>query len=619
MSMKRAKIWKSLAALALIYLTQCGTFPAEPERSSTSLYPKQPGSIQVTVSDRLIRLVWQKIDQPVIAKYYIYRADSLRAGFTRFDSTTQTEYKDVTVQNGRSYIYQISAKSADGYEGQLSETVTARCGFYALSINAGAAYTRTTTVQLSMVAPEATRYVLIGNDSTFLGAHWELYSATRTWELTASEGYKTVYARFRSSDDSEIFGRVSDDIILDTQAAISRVEFNSKEQPLRAGNYLRIRATIEESSGHATVDIGSRITGLSLFDDATHGDVKARDGIYSLDWLIPAGLEVLNELVTCNFVDAVGNSARSLSAEQRLIIKNPPLPVNLLAPNSVSNAHDRLYLAWSPYTDAGFVNYRMYRDMDPRVDSTSTLIGIISSATTVSLVDSNLTASTTYYYRIYVTDAIGYMAGSNTVSAKTPANLPPAAVRSDLSYLESQRMSVLNWTKNLDRDFGSYRVYRSESPTMGSQTTLLSVITDRNTTTYQDKSLSEKTTYYYAVYVYDINGLSSVSNIVNFNTGAFAAPKPVLLATPAAYINSALRLSWSTSTDEHFQSYRIYRSKTVNVDSTQAPIALLNSVSISSYDDMGLEANITYYYRIFVYDIFGHSAGSNKVSGKTLP
>lgn len=617
--MKRAKLITTLATLALIYLVQCGTLPVDPERTSTSLYPKQPGSIQVTVSDRLIRLVWQKIAHPAIAQYYIYRADSLRSGFSRLDSTTQTEYKDATVQNGRSYLYQISAKSADGYEGQVSEIVTARCGFYALSINAGAAFTRTTTVQLSMVAPEGTRYVIIGNDSTFLGAQWESFSTTRSWELTAGEGHKTVYARFRSSDDSEIFGRVSDDIVLDSQAAITRVEFNSKEQPLRAGNYLRIRAYIEENSGHATVDIGSKITGLSLFDDATHGDVKAKDGIYSLDWLIPAGLEVLNELVTCNFIDAVGNSARALSAEQRLTIKNPPLPVNLLAPNSVGNAHDRLYLAWSPYTDAGFVNYRMYRDMDPRVDSTSTLIGIISSATTVSLVDSNLTASTTYYYRIYVTDAIGYMAGSNTVSAKTPANLPPAAVHSDISYLESQRMSVLNWTKNLDRDFGSYRVYRSESPTMGSQATLLSVITDRNTTTYQDRSLSEKTTYYYAVYVYDINGLSSVSNIVNFSTGAFAAPKPVLLASPAAFINNGLRLSWSASTDEHFQSYRVYRSKTASVDSTQAPIALLNSAAVSSYDDMGLDANTTYYYRVFVYDAFGHSAGSNKVSGKTLP
>lgn len=617
--MKRAKIFKSLATLALIYLAQCGTLPVDPERASTSLFPKQPGAIQVSVSDRLIRLVWQKIDQPAIAEYYIYRADSLHGSFSRLDSTTQPEYKDATVQNGRSYLYQVSAKSADGYEGPLSEIVTARCGFYALSINAGAAFTRTTTVQLSMVAPEGTRYVIIDNDSTFVGAHWELYSATRTWELTAAEGKKTVYARFRSSDDSEIFGRVSDDIVLDTQATITRVEFNSKEQPLRAGNYLRVRATIEESSGHATLDIGSKIVGLSLFDDATHGDVKARDGIYSLDWLIPAGLEVLNELVTCNFVDAVGNSARSLSAEQRLIIKNPPLPVNLLAPNSVSNAHDRLYLAWSPYTDAGFVNYRMYRDMDPRVDSTSTLIGIISSAMTVSLVDSNLTASTTYYYRIYVTDAIGYMAGSNTVSAKTPANLPPVAVHSDVSYLESQRMSVLNWTKNLDRDFGSYRIYRSESPTMGGQATLLAVITDRNITTYQDKSLSEKTTYYYAVYAYDINGLSSISNIVNFSSGTFAAPKAVLLATPAAFINNALRLSWSASSDEHFQSYRIYRSKTVNVDSTQAPIALLNSAAVSSYDDTGLDANTTYYYRVFVYDTFNHFAGSNKVSGKTLP
>ncbi len=493
--MKRGNFTKLLTAVTLVALTRCGTLPQEPERVATSLYPKQPGSIQVFVGDRLIRLKWQKIIQPAVDKYYIYRADSLGNGYSRFDSTSQTEYIDDSVQSGRSYLYQISARSTDGFEGSLSAAVSARCGFYSLSINSNAAYTRTTTVQLSMVAPAGTRYVLIGNDSSFADSHWELFSTPRTWELSGSEGSNTVYARFRSSDDSEINGLVSDEIILDTQAMITRVEFNHTEQPLRAGNYLRIRATIDESEGHATIDIGSKFTGLALFDDASHGDSRAKDGIYSLDWLIPAGLEVLNEIVTCHFTDAVGNSARSLNAEQRLIIKNPPLPVNLLAPMSVGNAHDRLHLAWSAYTDAGFVNYRVFRDLDPQVDSTSTLIGIVSTATTVSMVDSNLTAATTYYYRLYVTDAIGYMAGSNTVSAKTPANLPPAAVHCDLTYLESQRMAVLNWTKNLDRDFGAYRVYRSTSPTIGSQATLLSVITDRNTTTFQDKTLAEKSTY----------------------------------------------------------------------------------------------------------------------------
>lgn len=94
-------------------------------------------------------------------------------------------------------------------------------------------------------------------------------------------------------------------------------------------------------------------------------------------------------------------------------------------------------------------------------------------------------------------------------------------------------------------------------------------------------------------------------------------PTPVTLARPAVVDSVALRLTWSRSTEDDFASYRLYRSESSPVDTSVAPIAIINdSPSTTQYDDNNVKRNITYYYRIFVFDEAGLSAGSNEVQGE---
>ena len=597
---------------------RCGKSPTEPERLAYDAYPPQPTQLNIATGDRLVHLTWQRIEQVTIQCYYIYRSDTTTIN-RLIDSTTTTSYIDRNVQNGRIYSYQVSAKSLKGYEGPPSEIIAGRPGFYALTINSGAAQTRSRAVTLTMVAPSGTVYSLISNDSTFTDAGWESFGTQKSWDLSPGDGSKKVYAKFRGQDGSEMDGMISDEIILDTDAVIDSIDFNYQDQPFQAGKLLKVRVYASEPHGTATMDIGGQFTALHLYDDGSHGDETANDAIYTLHWLIPNGLEILNGLLTANFIDAIGNTARSATAERRLTIKNLPQSVTLFEPIPYGNTHDRLYLSWTSFSGTGFVDYRIYRHTTEMVDYNSTLVGILSTATVCTLVDSNLTENTTYYYRVYVTDALGFSAGSNLVAGKTAANLPPAAVHGELSYLQSQQAVLLSWGKSSERDFGSYRIFRSLQANVNSNSSLLAVITDRSQVTFTDEKLSDKTTYWYAIYVYDISGQSARSNVVTITTSTLTAPKPVLLAAPSAFAGQALRLSWTQSTDDHFQSYRIYRSKTSRVDSTATPITVLNSATITSYDDLGLDANTTYYYRTFVYDSFGHFSGSNTVFGKTLP
>jgi len=64
--------------------------------------------------------------------------------------------------------------------------------------------------------------VMIANDSSFGGAAWTTYTASLIWTLTAGEGVKTVYVRFRDragnvselySDTIEVYEPASADFI----------------------------------------------------------------------------------------------------------------------------------------------------------------------------------------------------------------------------------------------------------------------------------------------------------------------------------------------------------------------------------------------------------------------
>jgi phosphodiesterase/alkaline phosphatase D-like protein len=138
---------------------------------------------------------------------------------------------------------------------------------------------------------------------------------------------------------------------------------------------------------------------------------------------------------------------------------------------------------------------------------------------------------------------------------------------------------------------------------------------DPKTTSYNDNGLDPGTKYFYRVYVFDAAGKNTGSNIVQQSTPINEAPKPVVLSQPVEEV-AALTLGWSSSKDNDFANYRLYRSTVSPVDTAAAPIVVINSASTTTYRDTGVAPNVVYYYRIFVFDQFELSAGSNQVQGR---
>ena len=257
------------------------------------------------------------------------------------------------------------------------------------------------------------------------------------------------------------------------------------------------------------------------------------------------------------------------------------------------------------------------------MDSASLLVKAITDQNVTTYDDTNLQQNTAYYYRVYVYDVGGLLAGSNEEMGKTNANEPPLAVTlytpSPIAY--STTSLYMNWSKNEDTDFASYKIYRSDSAGVSNTTSsLIKTITDQNTTSYDDTGLKENTQYYYRIYVYDNGGLFGASNEEMGKTNANESPMPVTLYTPSAISNStsSLNINWSKNEDIDFANYKIFRSMSSGVDdSNSALVKMISDQNITSHEDTDLEENTEYYYRVYVYDKGGLSAGSNEEMGKT--
>jgi fibronectin type 3 domain-containing protein len=96
-------------------------------------------------------------------------------------------------------------------------------------------------------------------------------------------------------------------------------------------------------------------------------------------------------------------------------------------------------------------------------------------------------------------------------------------------------------------------------------------------------------------------------------------PAAVQLLSPADSSISSITIRWTASTEEHFQSYRIYRSATAGV--TESPALFVRELfnqAQTSYPDGSLKEGTRYYYRIFVVNDLDETAGSNERAARTF-
>lgn len=529
--MRRKRILVLLAAVLLLTaLSGCFDTLTQPERSNpadplnpdtSSGVPPRPIGMGAVVSDRNVVLTWFVGDVSRVDHYNIYRwevEDAANEDYELLDTSEVMSLEDESVRNGQEYRYKVSCVNSFGLEGKLSAARSVTPRPFSVAIEQGRPKTGSRSVTLTLAASGSAALMQVSNDSDMSGAAWFTYQTSYSWQLTSGDGEKMVYARFRDSEDNES-EVVSDAIELDTQAVILTLAEDTGGTVQYAGDVIHISLDSGEANGTAEAGIGGAVSGITLYDDGTEGDAVSDDGVYERDYTVGYGVEVVDALVTGEFTDEVGNDAEPEQADGTVTIYEPPQPVSMHAPATLSER--RIALSWSRNTDADFDAYRLYRSYTPGVDTSTEreLIAEIQSASQTSHTDSGLDPDSTYYYAVYVVDDIGLMEISNEVSGTTLANVPPDPVELYSPWAPDSTSLMISWSESDAEDFRQYELVSWEqdppNPPNTAAKHVVARLSSPGETFYTHSSLVESLVYWYQVAVVDSFGARALSDSVS--------------------------------------------------------------------------------------------------------
>jgi|GEM_PF-280858 len=620
---RRIKYWVGSALVVLTAALVSGCFTDTEQPSFDNPYDPLggkdlpvPESVSITVGDNQIKLAWDLPEGETAEEYAIFRRRTGVDGETNerlIERVSALEYTDHSVRNGRYYAYRIAAGVAGQFGGRTEE-IEVTPGLFTIIMEHDSEFTRQREVTVRYLVPNAEAIRFTEEAGTFT-APWQVASGQTLWTLSPGDGEKTVYAQFRLDDGSESMP-VFDTIELDTKAAIESVTFDG--EPVRApGDVIHFTIAAGETNGAAQINVTGVFSSVPLFDDGSNGDAVADDGVYERDLTIPAATAISQKEVRGSFVDEAGNSATNVTAPRLLTVQKSPDSVELLDP-LVSEPPDSptVTLRWSLSQDDAFNSYRIFRSDTTPVETSDRLIRTHTNQASLEYTDTEIAESETYFYRVFVQNDFGMETGSNTIEIAIENLRPPDAVTMRNPTATSASQISLEWSKNQDLDFKSYRVYRNGAGAVSDTDLLILETDDVNQTFVDDTGLTENTTYYYRVYTVDQGGLSTRSNEVNQRTEN-EAPTAVNLRTPNAMSTSRIALEWSISSDLDFAAYRVYRNETGAVSESDNLISEISDINTIFLDDSALAENTEYFYRVYTIDQSDLSTRSNEVSATT--
>ena len=402
--------------LLLLALVSCDRYvdSKDPVRS----YPESgpvPSNISIQLDDSSVRLSWD-INDPtaMVILYRIYIAEEENGDFRLYDSSAVTEATLSDLKVNTVYYFQVVPVYSGGVEGESSETVSAPVSFISMIISDNKEHTNSRNLYLRFTAPLTATHMIISEDSTFSDASYETYAVQKLYNITSEgDGSKIVYARLQFYDGSSTGNILSDDIILDTKVRIDSVFFLFSDSIFVPGDTIIFALDAGEEEGTASVSF-SGVSRLELHDDGTEYDNIADDGIYHGWHVVPNGSNIFNGVVTGYFTDRATNRASAVEAFTRLNINTAPEPVNLSA--YLSSDADSVYFNWTTSSASDFVNYRLFKDtLNSTVDTSDIVIyEVFNQHSTSFTYPSDI--GTITYFKIYIYDRHGSMAGSNVIS-----------------------------------------------------------------------------------------------------------------------------------------------------------------------------------------------------------
>ena len=367
-------------------------------------------------------------------------------------------------------------------------------------------------------------------------------------------------------------------------------------------------------------DGGSAITGyrieVSANAGATWSDLVANTGSTSTTYPhtgLSAG-DTRHYRVSAINAIGTGSPSRVVSETTHDV---PGKPRNLTA-SPVGQT--RIDLSWNAPSSNGGSSITGYRiDVSSNGGVTWTVHVANSNSSATAYVHDNLTAGTTWHYRVFAINAIGTGPASNVAFTTTAASVPDAP--NNLTATAAGRTRIdLEWDPP-GFDGGSpitgYRIEVSDDA--GDTWTNLVANTGRTTTRAADTGLDAGTTRHYRVRAINAVGAGDASNVDSATTAPDVPDAPQGLTATAAGMTQ-INLSWAPPADDNGSAVSGYRIEVSSTGTSGWSVLETNTnTDDTEYSHTGLTPDTTLHYRVSAVNAVGHGAPSNVARATTDP
>src|SRR5438132_941612 len=223
--------------------------------------------------------------------------------------------------------------------------------------------------------------------------------------------------------------------------------------------------------------------------------------------------------------------------------------------------------------------------------------------------DTGLSASKSYTYRVQASGPGGLSAYSNTASATTQAPPPPTAPSNLTAAAASSSQINLTWTASSGA-VTSYLVERCQEPGCSN----FAQVGTSPSAAFMDTGLSASKSYTYRVQASGPGGLSAYSNTASATTQAPPPPTTPSNLTAAAASSSQINLTWTASSGA-VTSYLVERCQEPGCSN----FAQVGTSTSAAFMDTGLDRKSVVYGKGRASGPGGSSPYSNTASASTLP
>lgn len=309
-------------------------------------------------------------------------------------------------------------------------------------------------------------------------------------------------------------------------------------------------------------------------------------------------------------VRAVNASGTGANSNTITITIKPPAPDEQAGGSVTSNGFAAIWLASN-----GATGYQLDISTDINFGAGNYVPGFqnldVGNVLTYSV--NGLNAGTNYYYRIRAYNTSGTSDNSGTQTQATSGVAPRAPAASPASSIGETAFTA-NWVASAGAT--AYKLdVATNSGFTGAYVTDWENVDVAAVTKLVNTNLSAGTQYYYRVRAYNGDGTSANSTTVSLwtkpaKTTALTAPVPNIT-------NNGFRVTWDGMTGATGYKIDVSSSSGFGAGTFIAPYENLDIGNVTTYDVIGLTADITYYCRVKAYNTAGEGTVADYVTVKT--